>query len=202
MPCCNKQSLHRPARRRGTGRPPGLRVRGSRSTVRRVGPSYGAHHHPDLKPKSISDLRALCASVVNFPGSGFTVHRSRLGTLWHAKRTVPEGRLENRPALQRRLLTIPNPPRPGGSGEPLGLKMIPTTSFAEKSDQASRFFVLNRSSSAASPRPFGTGDPFLFLSTGAEAPAYSRSTSPRRRRFSSPAIRHASPVPVVSVLTR
>jgi len=34
----------------------------------------------------------------------------------HAKRTVPEGR-----------------------GEPLGLKMVPTTSFAEKSDQASRF---------------------------------------------------------------
>jgi hypothetical protein len=29
-------------------------------------------------------------------------------------------------------------------GEPLGLKMIPTTSFAEKSDQASRFFELNR----------------------------------------------------------
>src|SRR5215472_7537115 len=63
--------------------------------------------------------------------------------------------------------------------------MIPTTSFAEKSDQASRFFVLNRSLRAASPRPSGTGDPFLFLSTGAEAeaPAYSRSASPRRGRF-------------------
>src|SRR6516165_10196704 len=29
-------------------------------------------------------------------------------------------------------------------------------------------------------RPSGTGDPFLFLSTGAEAPAYYRSASPRR----------------------
>ena len=37
-------------------------------------------------------------------------------------------------------------------------------------------------------RPSGTGDPFLFLRTGAEAPAYSRSASPRRRRFYSPAI--------------
>src|SRR5262249_47624728 len=30
------------------------------------------------------------------------------------------------------------------------------------------------------PPPPGTGDPFLFLSTGAEAPAYSRSASPKR----------------------
>jgi hypothetical protein len=66
--------------------------------------------------------------------------------------------------------------------------MIPTTSFAEKSDQASRFFVLNRSLRAASPRPSGTGDRFLFLRTGAEAPAYSRSASPRRGRFYSSAI--------------
>jgi hypothetical protein len=58
--------------------------------------------------------------------------------------------------------------------------MIPTTSFAEKSDQASRFFVLNRSSPAASPRPSGTGDAFLFLSTGAEAPAYFLSAPPGR----------------------
>src|SRR5262249_39987173 len=79
-------------------------------------------------------------------------------------------------------------------------KMIPTTSFAEKSDQASRFFVLNRSLRAASPRPSGTGDPFLFLRTGAEAPAYSRSASPRRSRFYSSAIHPDSRVPVVSVL--
>src|SRR5262245_38416839 len=85
-------------------------------------------------------------------------------------------------------------------GEPLGLKMIPTTSLAEKSDQASRFFVLNRSLRAASPRPSGTGDPFLFLRTGAEAPAYSQSASPRRGRFYSFAIHPASRVPVVSVL--
>jgi len=31
---------------------------------------------------------------------------------------------------------------------------------------------------AASSRPSGTGDPFLFLRTGAKAPAYSRSASP------------------------
>src|SRR6516225_5300093 len=88
--------------------------------------------------------------------------------------------------------------------------MIPTTSFAEKSDQASRFFVLNTSLRAASPRPSGTGGPFLFLSTGAEAPAYSRSASPdfakalsgrpRRGRFDSSAIHPASRLPVVSVL--
>ena len=38
------------------------------------------------------------------------------------------------------------------------------------------------------------------LQTGAEAPAYYRSASPRRRRFYSPAIHPASRVPVVSVL--
>src|SRR5262249_42560746 len=30
----------------------------------------------------------------------------------------------------------------------------------------------------SAPRPSGTGNPFLFLSTGAEAPAYYRSASP------------------------
>ena len=58
-------------------------------------------------------------------------------------------------------------------GKPWGLKMIPTTSFAKKSDQAARFFVLNRSLRAASPRPSWTGDAFLFLRAGAEAPAWS-----------------------------
>ena len=43
-----------------------------------------------------------------------------------------------------------------------GLKMIRRTGFAEKSDQALRFFVLNRSLRAASPRPSGTGIPFCF----------------------------------------
>jgi hypothetical protein len=33
-----------------------------------------------------------------------------------AEHTVPEGRLDNRPALQRRLRTILNRPRPGGPG--------------------------------------------------------------------------------------
>src|SRR6516164_1127181 len=78
--------------------------------------------------------------------------------------------------------------------------MVPTISFAEKSDQAWRFFVLNRNLHAASPRPSGTGDPFLSLSTGAEAPAYSRSASPRRGRFYSSAIHPGSRVPVVSML--
>ena len=82
-------------------------------------------------------------------------------------------------------------------GEPLGPKMITTTSFAEKSDQASRFFRANRSLRAASPQPSGTGDSFLFLSTGAEARAYSRSASPRRGL-----IRYPPRVPctIVSVL--
>src|SRR6516225_2475664 len=91
-------------------------------------------------------------------------------------------------------------PVPEGRGEPSGLTMIPMTSFVEKSDRASRFFVLSRSLRAASTRPSGTGDPFLFLSTGAEAPAYSRSASPRRARFYSSAIHPASRVPVVSGL--
>jgi len=43
-----------------------------------------------------------------------------------------------------------------------------------------------------------TGDPFLFLRTGAEASAYSRSASPRRRRFYPRRVC----VPVVSVLKR
>jgi len=38
------------------------------------------------------------------------------------------------------------------------------------------------------------------LQTGAEAPAYYQSASPRRRRFYLPAIHPASRVPVVSVL--
>ena len=67
-------------------------------------------------------------------------------------------------------------------------------------DRASRFFVLSRSLRAASSRPSGTGDPFLFLGTGAGAPAYSRSASPRRARFYSSAIHPASRVPAVSVL--
>src|SRR5262249_40104281 len=76
---------------------------------------------------------------------------------------------------------------------------IRITQLCEKSVQASRFFVLNRSL-RASPRPSGTGALFLFLSTGAEASAYYRSASPRRRRFSSPVIHPASRVPVMSVL--
>jgi len=95
---------------------------------------------------------------------------------------------------------FPIGPVPEGRGEPSGLKMIPITSFAEKSDQAARFFVLTRSLRRFTPGPSGTGDPFLFLSTGAEAPAYSRSASPRRRRFYSPAIHPASDARVVSVL--
>src|SRR5215831_6254408 len=81
---------------------------------------------------------------------------------------------------------------PEGRGEPSGLTMIPMTSFVEKSDRASRFFVLSRSLRAAPSRPSGTGDPFLFLSTGAEAPAYSRSASPRRAQFYSSAMHPAS----------
>ena len=42
-------------------------------------------------------------------------------------------------------------PVPEGRGEPSGLKMISITSFAKKSDQASRFFVLNRSSRRFTP---------------------------------------------------
>jgi len=48
------------------------------------------------------------------------------------------------------------------------------------------------------PRPPGRGIPFLFLSTGAEAPAYSRSASPRRRRFYPPLVPCTSRVGVKS----
>ena len=71
---------------------------------------------------------------------------------------------------------------PEGRGEPSGVKMIRITSFAEKRNQL-RGFSCSTEACAASPRPSGTRDPFLFLSTGAEAPAYSRSASPRRGRF-------------------
>jgi hypothetical protein len=52
--------------------------------------------------------------------------------------------------------------------------MIRITSFAGKSDQAFWFFRANRSLRRFTPAlrvPSGTGDPFLFLSTGAEAPS-------------------------------
>ena len=65
------------------------------------------------------------------------------------------------------------------------------TSFVEKSDRDSRFF---RAKQKLTRRPIPAlrdGDPFLFLSTGAEAPAYSRSASPRRARFYSSATRAA-----------
>ena len=52
---------------------------------------------------------------------------------------VPEGRLDCRPALQRRLLTIPNRPVPEGWGEPSGPKMIRMTSFARAKRSIRRF---------------------------------------------------------------
>src|SRR6516165_4024426 len=63
---------------------------------------------------------------------------------------------------------------------------------SSKSDQASWFFVLKKLT-PLHPGPPGTGGSLLFLSTGAEAPAYYQSASPRRRRFYSPAI-HPCPV--------
>ena len=44
-------------------------------------------------------------------------------------------------------------PVPEGRGEPSGLKMIRITSFAEKSDQASRLFVVTRTSPSDVPAP-------------------------------------------------
>src|SRR6516164_11218614 len=55
---------------------------------------------------------------------------------------------------------FPIGPVPEGRGEPSGLKMIPITSFAEKSDQAARFFVLNRSLRRFTPA-LRDGDPIL-----------------------------------------
>src|SRR5262249_7057158 len=126
-----------------------------------------------------------------------------------AKHTVPacptkpwrsrEGRLDNRPGASAPVTDDPKsaPFRRAGVS-PSGLKMIRITSFAEKSDQASRFFVLNRSLRRFTPALRDGGSLFV-LSTGAEAPAYYRSASPRRRRFYSPAIHPASNAPVVSV---
>ena len=77
-------------------------------------------------------------------------------------------------------------PVPEGRGEPSGLEMIRITSLAEKKQPASRFFVPNIAY-AASPRPSGTGSSFFVFNTGAEAPAtgaeapaYYQSASPRR----------------------
>ena len=73
--------------------------------------------------------------------------------------------------------------------------MIRITSFAEKHNQASRFFALNRSLRRFTPA-LRDGGSLLFLSTGAEAeaPAYYQSASPRRRRFCSPRVRVPSRV--------
>ena len=103
---------------------------------------------------SYKGRKALAAEWPGFarPLSGFEKflklarrRRFLFSAFRHAKRTVPEDR-----------------------GEPSGLTMIPMTSFVEKSDRAARFFVLRRSLRAALSRPSATGDPFLFLSTGAE----------------------------------
>ena len=119
-----------------------------------------------------------------------------------AKHTVPacptkpwrsrEGRLDNRPALQRRLLTIPGRPAPEGRGEPSGLEMIRITSFAEKKQPGFAVFRAKHSLRRFTPALRDGGSLFV-LSTGAEAPAYYQSASPdfakalsgrpRRRRF-------------------
>ena len=53
-------------------------------------------------------------------------------------------------------------PVPEGRGEPSGLKKIRIASFAEKSDQASRFFVLNRSLRRFTPALRDGGSLFVF----------------------------------------
>jgi hypothetical protein len=55
---------------------------------------------------AFNGTRSLSSAALSYVLSAFR----------HAKHTVPEGRLDNRPAHQRRLLTIPNRPRPGGPG--------------------------------------------------------------------------------------
>jgi len=78
--------------------------------------------------------------------------------------------------------------------------MIPITSFAEKSDQASRFFVLNRSLRRFTPA-LRDGDPILcFCVPALKPPAYYQSASPRRRRFDSPPYLPRVPCTVVAVL--
>jgi hypothetical protein len=53
-------------------------------------------------------------------------------------------------------------PVPEGRGEPSGLKMIRITSFAEKSDQAWRFFVLDGSLHRFTPALRDGGSLFVF----------------------------------------
>src|SRR6516164_3411652 len=74
-------------------------------------------------------------------------------------------------------------PVPEGRGEPSGLKMIRITSFAEKKQPSFAVFRAKHSLRRFTPALRDEG-PLLFLSTGAEAPAYYQSASPRRRRFS------------------
>src|SRR5262245_15667959 len=77
--------------------------------------------------------------------------------------------------------------------------MIGITSFAEKKQPSFAVFRAKHSLRRFTPA-LRDGGPLLFLSTGAEAPAYYQSASPRRRRFYLPAIHPASRVTVVSVL--
>ena len=53
-------------------------------------------------------------------------------------------------------------PSPEGRGEPSGLKMIRITSFAEKSDPASRFFRAKQKLTPLHPGSPGCGIPFCF----------------------------------------
>src|SRR5215510_4074022 len=61
MPCCDKQSLHRPARRRGTGRPPDL-VQCSNGPSRlwraAVPRSRGSNKDPTLGPCLVATNKA------------------------------------------------------------------------------------------------------------------------------------------------
>src|SRR5215468_4532337 len=77
--------------------------------------------------------------------------------------------------------------------------MIRITSLGEKKQPSFAVFRAKHSLRRFTPA-LRDGGPFSFLSTGAEAPAYYQSASPRRRRFYLPAIHPASRVPVVSVL--
>ena len=70
-----------------------------------------------------SDALAISMSIrTPFQGDALTRVAPRAEALYmvsafrQPKHTVPEGRRDNRPALQRRLVTIPNRPRPGGPG--------------------------------------------------------------------------------------
>ena len=126
-------------------------------------------------------LRASLRGTIVADGS-LRANRALLVAHGPPRTRVPEGRSKIGRRFSAGFLRFQIGPVPEGRGERCEQKMIRVAVFAEKTD----VFLLE---ATPSPRPCGTGFFLVYWNTGAEAPAYYQSASPRRRnvgRASSP----------------